>query len=1113
MTRTRMQGTRIAGLLALALGGLVAAGAAQAAPATRSSKPAKAAKSAATDPLDQSQLAGLQWRSIGPYRGGRVTAVAGVVGQRNVYYFGGTGGGIWKSVDSGLSWQNVSDGQLGTGSVGAIEVSASDPNVIYAGMGESCIRGNVSHGDGVYRSEDAGRTWKNVGLEDSRQIGRVRIHPGDPDVVYVAALGHTFGPNRERGVFRSRDGGQTWKNVLFVNDSTGAVDLCFDPGNPRILYAATWQAMRTPWSLESGGAGSGLWKSNDGGETWKRLTGEGLPRGPWGRVGVAVSPANPERVWAMIEADEGGVYRSDDAGRTWRKLNEERNLRQRAWYYTHIYADPQNADAVYVLNVQFFRSGDGGRTFRSQPTPHGDNHDLWIDPRDGDRMVEGNDGGANVSFDGGRSWTRQDNQPTAQFYHVITDDAFPYRVYGAQQDNSTVGIASRTDGAGIDRTDWYPVGGGESGYIAPKPGDPEVVYAGSYDGYLTRLDHRTGQRRNINPHPDNPMGWGAEGAKYRFQWTFPIVVSPHDPNTVYAASNVLHRSTNEGQSWEVISPDLTRNDPAKMGPSGGPITKDNTSVEYYCTIFAVAESKLEKGVLWVGSDDGLVHVSRDAGKTWKNVTPPTLPPWSMISQIDPGPHEPGTAFVAVNRYKLDDHKPYVFVTYDYGKTWKSIGAGLPADGGFVRVVREDPVRRGLLFCGTETGVHYSIDSGARWRPLRMNRPGLIADLARPDGEVRGALPVVPITDLVVKDNDVVVATQGRSFWILDDITPLRELPGEAGAAATLFKPWAASLFGGPVGGTGGRGANPPFGAIVYYRLASEPKEKEEVTLEFLDQGGKLIRKFSSKGDPQPEGGPPTGGGEEGGPAAAAAAAAAARKVPAKAGLNRYAWDLRYPDATRFPGLILWGGGLQGPTVVPGEYQVRLTAGGVTSTRSFEVRKDPRLATTQEDYQRRFDLHLKVRDKLSETHEAIVKIRDLRDQLKAVSERSKLAGKDTTIVAAARALTTKLTAVEEALYQTKNKSNQDPLNYPIRLNNKLSQLTGVINSADAPPTDQTVQVYQDIAGKIDAELGRLQHALDRDLVEFNALVREKEIPAVMTKEKKKEDAPRGERSSS
>ena len=1118
MMRAHVYALRGVRTLVPLLAGLAAAGtlfAATTPAAPPATNPAATSKTAArgaarvappVDPLDQSQLAGLEWRSIGPYRGGRVTAVTGVPGQRNVYYFGGTGGGIWKSEDSGVSWRNVSDGQLGAGSVGAIEVSASDPNVIYAGMGEACIRGNVSHGDGVYKSVDAGRTWRNMGLTDTRQIGRVRVHPKDPDLVYVAALGHTFGPNHDRGVFRSRDGGQTWKNALFVNDSTGAVDLCFDPRNPRTLYAATWQVYRTPWSLVSGGPGSGLWKSTDGGDTWKRLTEDGLPKGPWGRVGVTVSAANPDRVWAMIEADEGGVYRSDDAGRTWKRVNQGRNLRQRAWYYTHIFADPQNEDVVYVLNVGFFRSKDGGATYEPLAPPHGDNHDLWIDPNDSQRMIQSNDGGVNVSFDGGRSWTKQDNQPTAQFYHVVTDDGFPYRVYGAQQDNSTVGIASRTDGFGIDRTDWYPVGGGESGFIAPKPGDPEVTYAGSYDGYLTRLDHRTGQERNINPYPDNPMGWGAEGAKYRFQWTFPIVASPHDPNTLYAGSNVLHRTRNEGQSWEVISPDLTRNDPTKLGPSGGPITKDNTSVEYYCTIFAMAESKLEKGVLWVGSDDGLVHVSRDDGKTWQNVTPPQLPAWSMISQIDPGTHEPGTAYVAANRYKLDDYKPYAFVTHDYGKSWKPIVGGLPLDGGFVRVVREDPVRRELLFCGTETGVYFSLDSGGRWRPLRVNRPGLIANLDKPDGEVRGALPLVPVTDLVVKDNDLVAATQGRAFWILDDISPLRQMSADAITEAMLYKPSPASLFGGPGGGGPGRGANPPFGAVVYYRLAKEPTEKEEVTLEFLDTAGKSIRKFSSKGDPAPEG---AGGGdaEEGG--GFGGRGGGARKVPAKVGLNRFVWDLRYPDASRFPGLILWGGGLQGPTVVPGTYQVKLTAGGVSSTRSFEVKKDPRLSTTQDEYQRRFDLHMKIRDKLTETHDAIVRIRDVRDQIKTVTDRAKPMDKDSTIATAAKALTTKLTAVEEALYQTKNKSNQDPLNYPIRLNNKLSQLTGVLTSADAPPTDQTVQVYEDIAARIDIELGKLKEALDKDLGAFNAMVRDKQVPAVTVKEKKKEGGGEGQ----
>ncbi|HUK62706.1 MAG TPA: glycosyl hydrolase [Dongiaceae bacterium] len=1048
---------------------------------------------AAKDPLDQGQLAGLEWRNVGPWRGGRVTATTGVVGQRNVYYFGGTGSGIWKSTDSGVTWDNVSDGALLRGSVGAIAVAESDPNVIYAGMGEGCIRGNMSEGDGVYKSVDAGRTWKNLGLRDTRQIGRVRIHPRDPDLVYVAALGHTFGPSHERGVFRTRDGGLTWKCVLFVNDSTGAIDLAIDPGNPRVLYATTWQVFRTPWSLESGGAGSGLWKSTDGGDTWTRLK-EGLPKGLWGRAGVAVSPARPERLWAMIEADDGGLYRSDDAGRTWQRVNDDRNMRQRAWYYTHVYADPKNADVVYVLNVRLLRSGDGGRTFQPLGEPHGDNHDLWIDPADSERMIESNDGGVNVSFDGGRSWTQQDNQPTAQFYHVVTDDGFPYKLYGAQQDNSTVAIASRTAGYGIGRTDWYDVGGGESGFIAPKPGDPQVVYAGSYDGLLTRLDRKTDQTRDVSPWPDNPMGSGAEGAKYRFQWTFPIVISPFDPNTIYAASNVVHRSTDEGASWQVISPDLTRNDPKKLGPSGGPITKDNTSVEYYCTIFAFAESRLAKGLLWAGSDDGLVHVSRDGGGSWQNVTPSQLPAWSMISQIDPSPHDPATAYVAANRYKLDDDRPYAYVTHDYGRSWRSIAGDLPADG-FVRVVREDPVRKELLYCGTETGLYWSVDGGAHWRTLRLDRPGLIADHDTPDGEAQGALPMVPITDLVIHENDLVAATQGRAFWILDDIAPLRQLDAEsAGAEAWLFTPSSAYLFGGPVGGGSHSGANPPYGAFVYYRLAKAPAEKDTVSLEFLDSTGKLIRRFTNH-DTSDTGG--AGGDDEG-----FGRGGHAEKIPVRAGLNRFAWDLRYPDAHRFKGLILWGGGLQGPTVVPGEYQVRLTVGGKSQTRRFQVRKDPRLSTTAADYQKRFDLHLEIRDKLSQTHDAITRLRDVRAQLGAVAERARMAAPgDTAIPAAARTLSGRLTKVEEALYQTKNKSSQDPLNYPIRLNNKLSLLTDVVDAADAAPTEQSEEVYAELVGQIDVELAKLDKLLGTDLAAFNQLVREKELPAVVVKGKR------------
>lgn len=1106
MLRSFPRGFVLAASLALAVPELAAAPATAATKTPTASKRAAPGTAATYDLADPLLLRGLQWRCIGPYLGGRVTAVTGVVGQRNVYYFGGTGAGIWKSTDNGVTWQPVSDGQLATGSVGAIEVAESDPNVIYVGMGEACLRGNVSHGDGVYKSTDAGKTWKHMGLADTRQIGQIRVHPENPDLVYVAALGHTFGPNRERGVYRSKDGGATWQNILAVNDSTGGADLAMDPHNPRVLYAAFWQVMRTPWSLDSGGRGSALYKSTDGGDTWERLAGEGLPKGPWGRIGVSVAGGARDRVYAILEAEEGGVFRSDDAGKTWRRTNQDRNLRQRAWYYTHIYADPKNADVVYVLNVQLMRSKDGGRTFAPIRVPHGDNHDLWIDPDDPQRMVEGNDGGAIVTLDGGMSWSREDNQPTAQLYHVVTDDQFPYRVYGAQQDRSTVSIAGRTNGFGIRNTDWYNVGGCESGYVAPTP-DGSVVYAGCYDGYIGRYHHRTGEEQDVSVYPENPMGWGAEGMKYRFQWTFPIVLSPHDPNTLYAAGNVLFKSTDHGHRWTAISPDLTRNDKSKLGPSGGPITKDNTSVEYYCTIFALAESKVQKDVLWAGSDDGLVHVSRDGGAHWENVTPRDLPAWSMISQIDASPHAAGSAYVAANHYKQDDYRPYAYVTTDYGKTWRKIVNGLPDDA-FVRVVRQDPVRKDLLYCGTETGVYFSPDHGGRWWPLRMNTPGAAARetaalaathaAAVPadadktsSGEPAGLLPVVPVTDLVVKNNDVVISTQGRSFWILDDVSPLRQLDASIAAdAAHLFRPAPAPIFGG-FGGGGTSGQNPPRGVLFYYWLRNEPGEKGEITLEILDGAGKLVRKLTNKDEDRAAGG---GGGDDDDSGGADA------KLPARAGLNRFAWNFRTPDASRFPGLIMWGGSTSGPEAVPGTYQAKFTAAGHTETVPFEIQADPRLDITQAGYQERFDLLMKISKKVGETHDAVARIRDIRDQVKTVAERSKSATKDTTIAAAAKALQEKLTKVEEALYQTKNQSSQDPLNFPIRLNNKLAALTGVVESANAPPTSQAYQVYDDLTAKIDVELGKLRDIVAGDVVQFNQQVRDQNVPAVVVRER-------------
>ncbi len=855
---------------------------------------------------DVSVLKTLKWRLIGPFRGGRVTAVAGVDSQPQVYYFGATGGGVWKTTNAGMDWQSVSDGQpFGTGSVGAVAASQSDPNIVYVGMGEADIRGNVSHGDGMYKSMDAGKTWKHIGLENTRQISRVRIHPQNPDIVYVAALGHVWGPNPERGIYRTKDGGKTWQQIFSRGPKAGAIDLTFDPTNANILYAGFWEVYRKPWDLESGGPGSGLFKSTDGGDTWSELThNPGLPKGTIGNVGVTVSAANPERVWAQIEAEDGGIFRSDDGGKNWTKVNQDRKLRQRAWYYNRIYADPKDPDRIYAVNVGFFRSDDGGKTFNPIRTPHGDNHDLWIAPGNPQRMIESNDGGATVSTNGGKSWTSEDNQPTAQFYRAALDNDFPYHVYGAQQDNSTVRIASRTTTSGISERDWYDVGGGESGWIAPYLKDTNIVFAGSYDGLITRYDHHDRQTRDVTIWPDNPMGAGAEAMKYRFQWNFPLLFSAHDPDLLFAGGNVLFASSDQGQTWKAISPDLTRNDKSKQKSSGGPITKDNTSIEYYDTIFTAIESPVKKGLIWVGSDDGLVHLTRDGGAHWENVSPKNIPEWIQINSIEASPFDAGTAYFAATMYKFDDNRPFLFKTTDYGKTWRQINNGIPATT-FTRVIREDPNRKDLLVAGTETGIYISFDGGAKWQSLQLN------------------LPVVPITDLAFqkRDRELVAATQGRAFWILDELPLLAQLTDTTArddvhlfAPKGVYREPSEHGFESP----SNEGTNPPSGAAVYYWLHDKPKN--EVTLEFLDAQGKLVKKFSSKAPEHPpevqassaeqeeeETGPRGGSGGD--------------RIPAEQGLNRFVWNLCYPDATKFPGMILWAGTVRGPMAVPGAYQV------------------------------------------------------------------------------------------------------------------------------------------------------------------------------------------------
>jgi photosystem II stability/assembly factor-like uncharacterized protein len=1069
----------------------------------------------------------LEWRNAGPYRGGRVAAVAGDPRERNTFYFGSTGGGVWKTMDAGQYWENTTDKFFKRASVGAIAVAQADPNVIYVGMGESCIRGNVSHGDGVYRSTDAGQTWTHLGLEDTRNIGKVRVHPEDPDTVYVAALGHAHGPNTTRGVYRSRDGGKTWKRVLYRDEKAGAVDLSLDPNNPRIVYASFWEAIRRPWELVSGGPGSGLFRSNDGGDTWTEISrNKGLPQGMLGKIGISASAAKSGRVYAIVEAEDGAVFRSDNFGETWERGSEDRNLRQRAWYYHHIYSHPTDPETVWVLNVSAWLSNDGGKTFQELSIPHGDHHDLWIDPKDPQRIINGNDGGAVVTLNGGESWSSVYNQPTAEFYHVITDTQTPYRIYGAQQDNTTMTVPSRSAIAGITAADSFAVGGGESGYIAVRPDDPNVVFAGNYQGILTRYDRRTGQARNIMVWPESSAGEGAGAVKYRVQWTAPTVHSPHDPNVLYHTGNHVFRTTDEGTTWERISPDLTRNDKSKLAPSGGPITKDNTGAEYYCTIFAFAESPVERGVLWAGSDDGLLHVSRDDGKTWKNVTPAAIRPFSLVSIIEPSPHDAGTAYVSTTRYKHDDFRPYLWKTTNYGRTWTKITNGIPADD-FTRVIREDPTRKGLLYAGTETGVYVSFDDGARWSRLGGN------------------LPVVPVHDIVVKDSDLVLGTHGRSFWVLDDVSPIRQLAAEAvKGRARLFVPRPTMRFRTDMGfpqppkvgknyrmtgativtyrqvekPTGEKaqvnidaGQNPPDGVLVSYWLREKPEG--DVTLTFMDAKGKQIRQFKTV-PPEPKG---KSGGSAPRPPEPPMTPEQKRseelkkerepKVPKEAGLNRFAWNMRYPDAARVEDDPTWESAeatLAGPVAAPGQYRVRLDVGGERHEAAFEIRKDPRVSATQADFDAQFALRMRIRDKLTEVHEAINAIRALRTQIEGWEKRAEGSG-GARLRRAASALKRKLAGVEEELIQVKAKSRQDTLNYPAKLNLKIGGLAMAVGGADFAPTKAMYDVFDDLSRRTDTQLTKWRGIARTDVPAFDKLVRGSGVPAVTAMREKKRQA--------
>ncbi len=1040
---------------------------------TKATAPAQKAESEEEPENPQEKpFKGMKYRLIGPFRGGRSLTAAGIPGDPTTYYFGATGGGVWKSTDGGSTWSPIFDKE-GTGSIGSIAVSDSDHNVLYVGTGEACLRGNISQGDGVYKSLDAGKTWKNVGLRDSRAIGKVIIDPNNPDIVFVAALGHPYGPNSERGVFRSTDGGKTWDKVLYKDDNTGAVDVAFDPHNSSIVFAALWQVRRTSWTLDDGGTGSGLYRSTDGGTNWKRLEEHGLPKGPYGRIGIAVG-ANSDRVYALIEAKTpvGGLYRSDDGGDTWEFVNPSHSLWQRPWYYMHIIADPKNENVVYIMDVDSYKSTDGGHLFNKVKVPHGDNHGLWIDPKDTRRMIASNDGGVTISLDGGTNWTLENNQPTAQFYHVITDNAMPYRVYGSQQDSGSVAIASRSDDGSIDRSDWYDVGGGEAGYIAPYPPDPEIVYADDYQGTLTRYDRHIGQAKSITEQPELSDAHGAAKLEHRFQWTAPLLISPHDSNTLYHGGERLFKTTDGGVHWEAISPDLTRNDKSKQVVSGGDITLDDSGTEYYDTIFSIAESPITKGVIWVGTDDGLVQLTRDEGKNWSNVTPKDLPEWSRISLVEASPFDAGTAYVAADLHQSDDLRPYIYKTSDYGKTWTKLVNGIP-EGSFARAVREDPEKRGLLYAGTEGGVYVSLDDGANWRPLKLN------------------LPPSPVHDLVVKNDDLVVATHGRAFWILDDIGPLRQYKDQIDKEnAHLYTPDPAFRI--QAGESGERhaskrtGENPPVGAVIYFYLKDAPKDGTEAKLEILDASGKTIREYSSlKTAPLDEPPDPDDKKPE-------------KEIKPEAGLNRFVWDLRGEEAHRVPGYYLWeyNLGAEGAVVPPGKYQVKLTVGAETQVAPLEVKLDPRVKIGEADLQQQYAMQMQIHDELNRVYDTVNQIQDVRSQILGLKRRLPENASVKMIAASADDLDTKLIAVRDEFANLTIDANEDSLAYPPQLDAKWAFLAMDLGTADSAPTEAEQLQFEKLKKQTAEFVSQWDDLQSHELADFRKLTVENNLSTVV-----------------
>jgi len=1025
---------------------------------------------------DTSLFAAMQWRNIGPFRGGRADAVAGVTSQPHTYYVGYTGGGVWKTENAGHTWKVISDGAAGAGmngSIGAIAVAESDPNVVYVGTGEHAVRGqSSSYGNGMFRSTDAGKTWTRIGLENTRQIAQVRVHPGNPDIVYVAAQGDRWKGTSDRGIYRSMDGGKNWTQVLKgTNTMSGANDLSMDPTNPRILYAAFWDHQRLPWQVRSGGAGSGIWKSTDGGDSWTRLT-EGLPK-LMGKIGVAVSPANPERVYAIVEAAKGGLYRSDDAGKTWRLLSEDRLIQTRSWYYMNVTADPQNADVVYVMNSPIMKSIDGGRTFATLQALHGDNHQLWINPKDSRLLINANDGGAIISLDAGRSWSTQDNQPTAQFYHVIVDDVYPYRLYSGQQDNSSVIIKSRADGPSIGERDWQEGPGCESANIGVDRRNPRYVYGGCYVGILDEQDMQTDLKRSVMPWPELNLTEPTDKTRYRFNWTSPAVVSQHNPNVVYHGGNVLFRTADRGRTWTPISPDLTRNDKATQGFGGTPITNEGAGGEVYGTIVNIAESRHDANTIYVGTDDGLVQVTRDGGKTWTNVTPPGVGV-GLSNNIEVSPHDPGTVYLAFRMDRHGDYAPYPFKSTDYGRSWTRIATGL-REGEPVRVIREDPERRGLLYAGTETGVYVSYDGGGNWQPFSRN------------------LPNTPVTDLDVRHGDLYAATEGRAFWALDDLTPLRQMNDQvAKADVTLFAPRPALLGGGSSAPTTTAGRNPPSGANIYFELAKAPDSAQVVKLEFLDASGKLLRAYTrAAGAAGATAAPAAGGGPPG----------VVRTMPSpKAGLTAFQWDLRAEPPTTLPGNItIWGGPSGGYLVSPGRYQVKLTVGSTVQTQPLDVHSDPRVTISAGEIAVRDSLTHALNARVGEIHDALLRIRDVKDQVSKFVEHTKETPVSAAIAGKGKEITGKVEAIEPQL-STKAANGQDVINYRNGINAQYSFLLGNVESSEfvSQPSRERFAELERLWAVLRAQVETIEQ---QDVPAFNKLLQDGGVSGVIIQGKK------------